>query len=128
MFKAFPIYALTTLLVTFYSLYNLYLKEGQIFVISIIIANSKFYFCLLLNFVIMILILCWKIIIKIFFNEVRESEFIVECFKIASYWKNQNEIFNIFNPFYNIQTKYWFPYSFCGSIIPLYVHFKLAYF
>lgn len=102
MFKAFPIYALATLLVTFYFLYNLYVKEGQIFVISIIIANSKFYFCLLLNFVIMILILCWKIIIKIFFNEVRESEFIVLLNNSASYRKDKNEIFNISNTFYYI--------------------------
>ncbi len=102
MLKAFPIYALSTLLVTFYFFYNLYIKEGQLFVICIIIANSKFYFCLLLNFVILILILCWKIIIKIFFNEVRESEFIVINTNIASHREDKNEIFNILDTIYHI--------------------------
>ena len=78
----FSIYCLLTSLVTFYFLYSLYLKENGLFVFSIYIIKSKFHFCLLVNFGIMMLILFGKIVIKLFFGEVRLSEMIQVVDKI----------------------------------------------
>lgn len=73
----FHIYCIVTFLTTFYFYYNLYLKENQLYIFSMYIVKSKFHFCLLVNFVVMILISCGKIIIKLFFDEIRLSEMIV---------------------------------------------------
>jgi hypothetical protein len=78
----FHIYCIATILTTFYFFYTLYLKENQIFVFSIYLVKSKFHFCLLINFVLMILISCGKIMIKVFFGEVRLSELTVIYFHI----------------------------------------------
>jgi hypothetical protein len=74
----FRIYILVTILSTLYFFYNLYQKENQIFIFTIYIVKSKFYFCLLINFVAMLLITFGKFLVKIFFNEVRLSEMIVK--------------------------------------------------
>lgn len=73
----FKLYVIATLLITFYFFYSLYTKESQIFIFTIYLVKSKFYFCLLTNFVVMVLISFGKILIKLFFNEVRLSEMIV---------------------------------------------------
>jgi hypothetical protein len=80
MISAFSIYVLLTLITTAYFFYNLYQKESQIFIFTLYIVKSKFHFVLAINFVVMLLVLTGKIIIKIFFNEIRESELIVNIF------------------------------------------------
>ena len=73
----FKAYALLTILTTFYFFYSLFQKEHQIFLFTIYIVKSKFHFCLLINFVTMIVIAFGKIMVKVFFGEVRLSEMIV---------------------------------------------------
>lgn len=90
----FKIYALLTLLTTFYFFYSLYQKENQIFLFTIYIVNSKFHSCILINFVLMITFVFGKIMIKIFFGEVRLSEMIVSLnlTTIASNREDKNAI------------------------------------
>jgi hypothetical protein len=70
----FSIYCLLTTIVTFYFLYSLYMKESGLFVFSLYIAKSKFHFCLLINFGLMLMIVIGKIVIRVFFGEIRVSE------------------------------------------------------
>ena len=91
----FKIYALLTLLTTFYFLYSLYQKENQIFLFTIHLVKSKFHFCILINFVLMIAFAFGKIMIKVFFGEVRLSEMIVSLIlttHTASNRKDKNAI------------------------------------
>ena len=78
----FYIYCLLTTLVTAYSLFTLYSRENQLFVFSIYLVKSKFYFCLMLNFGLMCLFIIGKIVVKLFFGEVRLSEMIQVIEKI----------------------------------------------
>ena len=80
--KTFSIYCLLTTLVTFYLLYSLYLKENQLFVFTIYLVKSKFYFCVLINFGLMVLVILGKMVVKLFFGEVRLSEMIQVIEKI----------------------------------------------
>jgi hypothetical protein len=80
--KTFLIYSLFTTILTIYSLYSLYLKENQLFVFSIYLVKSKFYFCVLLNFGLMCLFSIGKLVVKVFFGEVRLSEMLQVIEKI----------------------------------------------
>lgn len=71
------IYVIITLLVTTYSFFTLYQRENQFFLFSIYLLKSKTYFCICLNFCLMLLILIGKFIIKVLFNEIRVSEMLV---------------------------------------------------
>jgi len=74
------IYNVLTILISAYFFINLYIKENQFFIFAIYIVKSKFYFCLMLNFMAMISINLAKIFIKVFFGEIRLSELIVITF------------------------------------------------
>jgi len=82
----FEIYSILTLISTFYFFYSLYQKESQIYIFTIYLVKSKFHFCLLINFVLMIVIAFGKMMIKLFFGEVRLSEMLVSknIFKIIA--------------------------------------------
>jgi len=80
--NTFYIYSLLTVIATSYFFISLYQKENQIFVFSIYLTKSKFYFSLLLNFGLMVLLFIGKIVIKIFFGEIRLSEMIVSIILI----------------------------------------------
>lgn len=75
--NTFFIYSLVTILTTSYFFVSLYEKESQVYVFIIYLAKSKFYFSLLINLGIMVLAFVGKIVIKIFFGEIRLSEMIV---------------------------------------------------
>ena len=68
------IYIILTLLATFYYLYDLYTKESSFFLFSMHLLKSKFYFCLSLNFFIMVLVISGRLLIKVFYGDVRLSE------------------------------------------------------
>ena len=68
------IYCLVTILSTGYYFYDLYNKEDTFFIFSMHLLKSKFYFCLALNFFIMLLIILGKLLLYIFYGEVRLSE------------------------------------------------------
>lgn len=115
------IYVILTLLITTYSFFTLYQRENQFFLFSIYLLKSKTYFCICLNFCLMLLILVGKFIIKILFNEIRVSEMLVyfmtikfiKCFLIyslniilASSGKVKDEIFKLFLLDINFKTDY----------------------
>lgn len=68
------IYCLVTILSTSYYFYDLYTKEDTFFIFSMHLLKSKFYFCLALNFFIMLLVISGKFLLYIFYGEVRLSE------------------------------------------------------
>ena len=68
------IYCLITLISSSYYFYDLYTKEDTFFIFSMHLLKSKFYFCLGLNFFIMIIVILGKLLINIFYGEVRLSE------------------------------------------------------
>ena len=68
------LYCFATILFTSYYFYDLYSKEYTFFVISMYILKSKFYFCLSLNFFIMIIVLSGRFLIRLFYGDVRLSE------------------------------------------------------
>ena len=68
------IYCLITLISSSYYFYDLYTKEDTFFIFSMHLLKSKFYFCLGLNFFIMIMVISGKLLINIFYGEVRLSE------------------------------------------------------
>ena len=68
------IYCLFTIISTSYYFYDLYTKEDTFFIFSMHILKSKFYFCLALNFFIMLLIIAGKLLIQLFYGDVRLSE------------------------------------------------------
>lgn len=68
------IYCLITLISSSYYFYDLYTKEDTFFIFSMHLLKSKFYFCLGLNFFIMIIVISGKLLINIFYGEVRLSE------------------------------------------------------
>ena len=68
------IYCIVTLLSTTYYFYDLYTKEDTFFIFSMHILKSKFYFCLALNFFIMLLVIAGKLLIQLFYGDVRLSE------------------------------------------------------
>jgi len=68
------IYCILTILSTTYYLYDLYTKEDTFFIFSMHLLKSKFYFCLTLNFFIMLLVIAGKLLLYIFYGEVRLSE------------------------------------------------------
>lgn len=71
---SFKIYSIATLILTTYSFYHLYQTESQLLGFTLNIANSKIYFCIALNFILMLTLLIGKILIYLFFEEVRLSE------------------------------------------------------
>ena len=68
------IYCLITLISSSYYFYDLYTKEDTFFIFSMHLLKSKFYFCLALNFFIMLLVILGKLLLYIFYGEVRLSE------------------------------------------------------
>ena len=68
------IYCIVTILSTSYYLYDLYTKEDTFFIFSMHLLKSKFYFCLALNFFIMLLVILGKILLYLFYGDVRLSE------------------------------------------------------
>ena len=68
------IYCVATIISTGYYYYDLYQKEDTFFIFSMHLLKSKFYFCLTLNFFIMILVVLGKLLLYIFYGEVRLSE------------------------------------------------------
>ena len=72
--NTFNLYCIATLISTFYFGYSLYQKEKQLFVFIIYFAKSKFYFCLAINFGIMLMLSIGKILIRVFYGNVRLSE------------------------------------------------------
>ena len=75
--STFKIYSILTIIITSYFFWNLYTKENQLFIFMIYMSKSKFHFTLLLNLLLMLSIGIGKILIKIFFGEVRLSEMMV---------------------------------------------------
>jgi hypothetical protein len=98
MISTFYIYCIVSSIITFYSLYSLYLKENQLFVFTIYLVKSKYYFCILLNFGLMILINFGKLIIKLFFGEIRLSEMIEVIEKIRMKFVTFLLLFLTFRP------------------------------
>ena len=72
--NTFILYCIATLISTLYFSYSLYQKEKQLFVFIIYFAKSKFYFCLAINFGIMVMVSLGKFLIKVFYGNVRLSE------------------------------------------------------
>ena len=68
------IYCIVTIFSTGYYLYDLYTKEDTFFIFSMHLLKSKFYFCLVLNFFIMLLVIAGKLLLYLFYGEVRLSE------------------------------------------------------
>ena len=68
------IYCLVTILSTAYYFYDLYTKEDTYFIFSMHLLKSKFYFCLALNFFIMLLVIAGKYLLYLFYGDVRLSE------------------------------------------------------
>ena len=68
------IYFLITIASSSYYFYDLYTKEDTFYFFSMHVLKSKFYFCLGLNFFIMIMVISGKLLINIFYGEVRLSE------------------------------------------------------
>lgn len=71
---SFKIYSIATFILTAYSFYHLYQTESQLLGFTLNIVNSKIYFCVALNFIVMLTILIGKVLIYLFFEEVRLSE------------------------------------------------------
>jgi hypothetical protein len=72
--NAFKLYCSLTVIASIYFGHRLYMKEKEFFLWTIYLAKSKFYFCLALNCLIMILIVSGKYLINLFFGNVRLSE------------------------------------------------------
>ena len=70
----FKLYCLITLIGTFYYLLKLYFQENQFFVFTIYVSKSKFYYFLIINFMIMVMSCFAKITLKLLFGEIRLSE------------------------------------------------------
>ena len=68
------IYCIVTILSTSYYFYDLYTKEDTYFIFSMHVLKSKFYFCLALNFFIMLLVIAGKYLLHLFYGDVRLSE------------------------------------------------------
>ena len=68
------IYCIVTILSTSYYFYDLYTKEDTYFIFSMHVLKSKFYFCLALNFFIMLLVIAGKYLLYLFYGDVRLSE------------------------------------------------------
>lgn len=124
---SFYIYCLLTTLVTFYFFYSLYLKENQIFVFTIYIVKSKFYFCLLVNFGLMVLIIMGKMIIKLFFGEVRLSEMIQVIEKIRMKFITFLLLFLTFRPTIDISKILVVVVYHCMSILNMLSFKRSAY-
>ena len=69
------IYFLITIASSSYYFYDLYTKEDTFYFFSMHVLKSKFYFCLALNLFIMLLVILGKILLYIFYGDVRLSEF-----------------------------------------------------
>ena len=97
------IYCVLTILSTSYYFYDLKSKEDTFFIFSMHILKSKFYFCLALNFFIMCLIILGKLLIYIFYGEVRLSEFAKVIDKIRLKFYNLLVLFISFRPTIDIK-------------------------
>ena len=97
------IYCVLTIISTSYYFYDLFSKEDTYFIFSMHILKSKFYFCLALNFFIMCLILLGKLLIYIFYGEVRLSEFAKVIEKIRLKFYNLLVLFISFRPTIDIK-------------------------
>ena len=97
------IYCLFTILSTSYYFYDLYTKEDTFFIFSMHILKSKFYFCLALNFFIMILLIIAKFMIYLFYGEVRLSELSQVIEKVRLKFFNLLVLFISFRPTIDIK-------------------------
>ena len=70
----FKLYCLITFIGTFYYLLKLYFQENQFFVFTIYVSKSKFYYFLIINFMVMVMSCFAKITLKLLFGEIRLSE------------------------------------------------------
>ena len=70
----FNLYCLTTFILTFYFGYNLYKSEPDFFVFTMYLIKSKFYLVMTMNFILMLMSLIAKILIKILFGPLRDRE------------------------------------------------------
>ena len=70
----FKLYCLITFIGTFYYLIKLYFQENQFFVFTIYVSKSKFYYFLIINFMVMVMSCFAKITLKLLFGEIRLSE------------------------------------------------------
>ena len=99
----FKLYCIGTIITTIYYTYKLYERENLFFIFSMHILKSKFYFCLALNFFIMCLIILGKLLIFIFYGEVRLSEFTKVIEKIRLKFYNLLVLFISFRPTIDIK-------------------------
>ena len=123
----FSIYCFITTLVTLYFFYSLYSKENQLFVFTIYMAKSKFYFCLILNFGLMITIILGKLVIKLFFGEVRLSEMIQVIEKIRMKFITFLLLFLTFRPTIDISKMAVVAVYHCMSILNMLTFKRSAY-
>ncbi len=130
--NTFYIYSALTFIITTYFFVTLYEKENQIFIFAIYLAKSKFYFTLFLNFGLMSMLFIGKIVIRLFFGEIRLSELSVSLNIFinltASNGKNKNEIYYFPIIILDFQTNNrYFKIDYCFSL-PSNVNFKLSEF
>lgn len=97
------IYCFLTIISTSYYFYDLYSKEDTFFIFSMHVLKSKFYFCLALNFFIMILIILGKFLIYLFYGEVRLSELSKVLEKVRLKFYNLLVLFITFRPTIDIK-------------------------
>ena len=97
------IYCIATIFSTVYYFYDLYTKEDTFFIFSMHLLKSKFYFCLGLNFFIMLLVISGKLLLYLFYGEVRLSELTQVIEKIRLKFFQLLVLFISFRPTIDIQ-------------------------
>ena len=97
------IYCIITIISTSYYFYDLYSKQDTFFIFSMHILKSKFYFCLALNFFIMLLVILGKLLIYLFYGEVRLSELTKVLERVRIKFYNLLVLFITFRPTIDIK-------------------------
>ena len=97
------IYCIITIISTSYYFYDLYSKQDTFFIFSMHILKSKFYFCLALNFFIMLLVVLGKFLIYLFYGEVRLSELTKVLERVRIKFYNLLVLFITFRPTIDIK-------------------------
>ena len=97
------IYCIITIISTSYYFYDLYSKQDTFFIFSMHILKSKFYFCLVLNFFIMLLVVLGKFLIYLFYGEVRLSELTKVLERVRIKFYNLLVLFITFRPTIDIK-------------------------
>ena len=97
------IYCIITIISTSYYFYDLYSKQDTFFIFSMHILKSKFYFCLALNFFIMLLVILGKFLIYLFYGEVRLSELTKVLERVRIKFYNLLVLFITFRPTIDIK-------------------------